>query len=83
MVLTEGGAVGPGMAVMFCGKGIVGLEVGSPFPLRPPVFVMFGGFGSGMEMLLVLVGPVGAAEIVMGLLVVFVALRSSFALTIW
>lgn len=36
-----------------------------------------------MEILLELVGPTGAAEIVMELLVVLVALRSSFALTIW
>jgi len=84
VVFIEDGAVGPGIVVMFCGKLVVGLDVGSPFgPLRSPLFVMFGKFGSGMEILLVLVGPVGAAEIVMELLVVFVALISSLALTIW
>lgn len=52
MVLIKDGAVGPGVVVKFCGKAVVGLEVGSPVgPLRSPLFVMFGNFGSGMEIL--------------------------------
>lgn len=52
MVLIENGAVGPGIVVLICGKVVVGLEVGPPFgPLRSPLFVMFGNFGSGTDIL--------------------------------